>query len=432
MIELQKIKSIYFIGIGGSGMSSIAHMMLVKGKKVFGSDRERTSVTQELEASGAKIFYEQNGKNIPSNIDLVIYTVAIPDHNKDYQKAKEIGVQMLTYPQTLGLLSKNMVTIAVAGTHGKTTTTAMLSHVLRNTKIEPTVIIGAVPVDQKTNFIEGKGEYLLIEADEYRKSFLNLNPKYLIITNIDEDHLDFYKDLKDIQNTFVDLVSKIPQDGLLVCDKTNPHLKPVIKSAKCVVVDYKNSLSKDIALILPGEHNRKNASAVVALVKHLGLKDKAVYEKIISFKGVRRRFEFSGKTVHGAHIYDDYAHNPQKVGAALQGAREFFPNQRIIAVFQPHLYSRTKTLLKLFGKSFINADRVILAPIYAAREEFDKTISSEILAKEIEKNNKTAEALFSVSEIEKKLNKILKKDDIVVILGAGDITNLSKKLVTSK
>ncbi|MDO8729166.1 MAG: UDP-N-acetylmuramate--L-alanine ligase [bacterium] len=430
MIDLEKIRSVYFIGIGGSGMSSIANMMIAKSKIVLGSDKESSINTQELERRGTHIFYEQNGTNLSKEIELVIYTVAIPDNNPELLKAKELNIPLLSYPQILNLISKEMITIAIAGTHGKTTTTAMLAHILKGAHIKPTVIVGSATINQKINFIEGKGEYLLVEADEYRKSFLNLKPKYLVITNIDEDHLDFFKNLEDIQNTFKDLVAKIPTDGFLVCDSAQPHLKPILENIQCKVVKYE-SLSKEIKLLVPGHHNRQNAGAAFALASILGLSREIISKKLRSFRGVRRRFEYKGKTVQGALIYDDYAHNPQKILSALQGAREMHPDKRIIAVFQPHLYSRTKTLLQSFKHSFKDADQVLLAPIYAAREEFDPSISSEILAREIIKNGIWVEAYPSIEAIKIKLNQTLTKDVVVVILGAGDITKLSETLIFS-
>ncbi|HEY4506666.1 MAG TPA: UDP-N-acetylmuramate--L-alanine ligase [Candidatus Paceibacterota bacterium] len=430
MIDLNKIKSVYFIGIGGSGMSCVANMMIAKNKIVSGSDRELSLTTRELEEKGASIFYEQNGTHISKDIDLVIYTVAIPKNNPELVRANELGTLLLSYPQVLDLVSRNMITIGVAGTHGKTTTTAMLSHILQDTNISPTVIVGSTLVDRKTNFIEGAGEYFLVEADEYKKSFLNLNPKYLVITNIDEDHLDFYKDLKDIQNTFRELVAKVPADGFVVCNKTHPHLQPVIKDASCKILDYADTFPLDAGLFLPGIHNRQNASAAFTTASLFGISSKVIIEKLKSFKGVRRRFEYKGKTKQGALVYDDYAHNPQKVFAALQGAKEAFPDSRIIAVFQPHLYSRTKLLLDKFGKSFGSADRVLLAPIYAAREEFDGSISSEILARELQNNNVQAKDFESIDEIKDELGGLLKNNDVVVILGAGDIIKLSENLVS--
>ncbi|MEI7777004.1 MAG: UDP-N-acetylmuramate--L-alanine ligase [bacterium] len=429
MSELDKVKSIYFIGIGGSGMSSLAAMMLAQKKNVVGSEKELNAITEALSSRGAVVFTEQSGEHVPDDVDLVVYTVAIPESNGDLKRARQLGVPVLSYPEMLGLISKNMVTIAVSGTHGKTTTTAMLAHVLEGTAIAPTVLMGSAIADHKINFIEGAGKYLLVEACEYRKSFLNLSPTYLIITNVDEDHLDFYKDLSDIQRAFKDLVTKIPEDGFVVCDAKNPHLLPVVDGVACAVVDYAGVLPENTKLLVPGNHNRENAAAVFALASKLGIDSKIITEKLETFKGVKRRFEFRGKTAQGAFVYDDYAHNPQKVAAALQGAREVYPNSKIIAVFQPHLYSRTKTLLKAFGQSFGDADTVLIAPIYAAREPFDPSVSAEILASEIRANGASAEAFDSIDNIKGRLDQTLSEGDVLMVLGAGDIIRLSDSLL---
>ena len=429
MSELDKVKSIYFIGIGGAGMSSLAAMMLAQKKNVVGSEKELNAITEELSSRGAKVFSDQSGEHVPDDVDLVVYTVAIPESNEDLKRARQLGVPVLSYPEMLGLISKNMITIAVSGTHGKTTTTAMLAHVLEGTAISPTVLMGSAIADHKINFIEGAGKYLLVEACEYRKSFLNLSPTYLIITNVDEDHLDFYKDLADIQRAFKDLVAKIPEEGFVICGAKNSHLIPVVDGATCAVIDYDGVLPETVKLLVPGTHNKENAAAVFALALKLGVDQKIIIEKLQSFKGVKRRFEFRGKTAEGALVYDDYAHNHQKVAAALQGAREVYPGRKIIAVFQPHLYSRTKTLLKSFGQSFGNADSVLIAPIYAAREPFDSSISSEILANEIKKSGVLAEPFNSIDEVKNKLKTTLAEGDILMVLGAGDIIKLSDSLL---
>ena len=429
MSELDKVKSIYFIGIGGAGMSSLAAMMLAQKKNVVGSEKESSAITEELSSRGATIITDQSGEHVPDDVDLVVYTVAIPESNGDLKRARQLGVPVLSYPEMLGLISKNMITIAVSGTHGKTTTTAMLAHVLEGTAISPTVLMGSAIADHKINFIKGAGKYLLVEACEYRKSFLNLSPTYLIITNIDEDHLDFYKDLADIQRAFKDFVAKIPEDGFVICNEKNSHLQSVVDGAGCGVVDYADTLPEDVMLLVPGTHNKENAAAVFALASKLGVDQKIIIERLQTFKGVKRRFEFRGKTAQGTLVYDDYAHNPQKVAAALQGAREVYPDKKIIAVFQPHLYSRTKTLLKTFGQSFGNADEVLVAPIYAAREPFDPSISAEVLATEIKTNSVRAEAFNSIDDIKNKLEQTLSEGDILMVLGAGDIIKLSDSLL---
>lgn len=412
IIDLNTIAHIHFIGICGSGMSSIASLMRLKKVKVTGSDKSLSGHSES---------------NISTTIDLVVYTVAVPVDNVELVKAKELKIPILSYPEMLGVLSKDMITIAVSGTHGKTTTTGMLASILHDTEFDPTVIVGANIKGLDSNSLLGNGKYLLVEADEYRKSFLNLYPTYLIITNIDEDHLDFYKDLNDIQETFFELASRVPKEGFVVCDTSNPHLEPVVKRLSCRLVDYKSVV--DIELKVSGKHNRDNAKAALAAAAMLGIGEEFARKRLGTFEGVGRRFEYKGKTKRGALVYDDYAHNPQKVQSALSGAREMFPDKKIVAVFQPHLYSRTKALLDAFSNSFKDADSVLIAPIYGARESFDPTINSEMLAEKIRKTGIKAGALESFDEI----MKILETEEggeVIVILGAGDITSLATQLVS--
>ena len=410
--DLGKISHIHFIGICGSGMSSIANLMHSKGKIVTGSDRSLNGHDEE---------------NISSDIDLVVYTVAVSLDNPELVKAKELNIPILTYPKMLGLLSKNMYTVAVSGTHGKTTTTAMIASILHGTTFDPTVIIGSHIMGLDTNSLLGAGTYLLTEADEYRKSFLNLYPSALVITNVDEDHLDFYKDLNDIQNSFRELVKRVPKEGFVICDTTDLHLSPIIKDLSCRVIDYKSV--RDIELMIPGKHNRNNAKAALMLTSALGIEESFARGRLREYKGVSRRFEYKGKTVKGALVFDDYAHNPQKVASALSGAREAFSQKKIVAIFQPHLYSRTKKLLPAFSCSFDDADQVFLVPIYAARESFDPTISSDMLCEEINKRGVKAESFNSHNSVKEKLKEEMDENCIIVLLGAGDITLLANDLV---
>jgi len=413
---LNTAKKIHFIGIGGIGISSIARMMLLEGKKVSGSDRDKTKVTDELEKAGATIFISHDKKNIPIDCDLVIFTVAIPSDNSELAEAKKKGINMLTYPQTLNIISKEKYTIAVSGTHGKTTVTAMIAKVMIDAGLDPTIIVGSllkqldsaqsesfssfngVPNHSEniltgqeksfvSNFIAGKSKYLVVEADEYKKSFHNLEPSILVINNIDADHLDFYKDVADIQDSFLHLAKKIPKDGFLICNTKLSNLQPIIKNVKCRIVDY-GELDLKAKLLVPGEHNRQNAKTALALAQALNINLAKAETSVSQFSGTWRRFEYKGKTKSGAMVYDDYAHNPQKVRAALQGAREMFPDKNIIVVFQPHLFSRTKLLLNEFTTAFNDADEIILAPIFPAREPFDPSISSEILGEKISQQKK--------------------------------------------
>jgi UDP-N-acetylmuramate--alanine ligase len=457
---LRQAKHIYFIGIGGIGISAVARMLLLEGKKVSGSDRDETKVTEELRKAGATVFIGQKKENIPKDCDLIIYTNAIGEDNSEFVEAKSRGVKMLTYPETLGFISREKYTIAVSGTHGKTTTTAMVAKVMIDNGLDPTVIVGSLihhpgyqnnhpslekegKGDLDTNFIFGQSKYLVVEADEYKKSFHNLEPSVMVITNIDEDHLDFYKDLVDIQNSFLHLAKKIPKDGFLICNTKLPNLQPIIKGVRCTVMDY-SEIKLINKLLVPGEHNREDARAAVAVGQALGVDIKKADLAVSKFTGTWRRFEYKGKTKEGVLVYDDYAHNPQKVRAALQGARELYPNKNIIVVFQPHLFSRTKLLLNEFAKSFADADEVILTPIFPAREAFDPTISSEVLANAIKKTQKSSSPLngvpnrsedvsvFSFSDFQSIITYLkthLKKDDVVITMGAGEQYKIGEALL---
>jgi UDP-N-acetylmuramate--alanine ligase len=431
--KLKGAQHIHFIGIGGIGISAIARMLLLEGKKVTGSDRGESEVTEGLKKAGAEIFIGQKANNIPENCDLVIHTVAIPVDNPELLEAIKRKIPILTYPQTLNIISKEKYTIAISGTHGKTTVTAMTAGILIEAGLEPTVIVGSLmshPASgEKTNFIPGKSKYLVIEADEYKKSFHNLEPKILVINNLDEDHLDFYKDLSDIQAAFRELVVKIPKDGFLICNVGDPHLAPVLSGLQCQIIDYKEYAEQNFNLKVPGEHNRSNAAAAFAVGVALTILPETCLKALESFAGTWRRFEYKGKTKSGAIVYDDYAHNPAKIKATFQGTKEKYPDKKIMAVFQPHLYSRTKTLLKEFSTAFNEADEIILAPIYAARENPDSSISSEILAEEIRKQGKPVFVLDSFEKIEKHVLDSSKESNVILVMGAGDITEVADRLV---
>lgn len=432
MVDLASLKKVHIVGIGGIGISAIAHMLLEGNPKIglapcviSGSDAALSLVTENLEKAGARIFHGHRGDQVPEDVGLVLYTVAIPDTNPELARAKELGIPCVTYPEMLRAVSKDFYTIAVSGTHGKTTTTAMLGKILVEAGLDPTVIVGSL-LRHGTNFILGKSKYLVVEADEYRKSFHNLTPSLLVITNIDEDHLDFYKDLTDIQNAFADLVRRLPEDGYLVCDSKDPHVNLVASSANSGVVDYASFEIGKLAVF--GMHNRKNAQAAGAAAHALGVSKESIMKSLETFEGTWRRFEYRGTMKTGALVYDDYAHNPQKVRAALQGAREAFPDKKIVAVFGPHLFSRTKLLLKDFGKSFGDADRIIVADIYAAREAPDDSIHARDLAHEIRENGGDAHYLGNFEAIKKDLEETTDEETVVILMGAGDIYELGAPL----
>lgn len=442
---LKNSKNVHFIGIGGIGISAIARMFILEGKKVSGSDMSDSENIVELRKSGANIFIGHDEKNISKDIDLVVYTIAITEENPEYKKAKKLGIKMLTYPQALHEISKDKFTIAVSGTHGKTTTTAMIAKIMMDAGLDPTVIVGSFlkspevsPQGAKqgemspreilnSNFIAGKSKYLVVESCEYRKSFLNIEPTVAIVTNIDNDHLDFYKDIVDIQNAFTEFVNKVPKNGYLVYNKKDKTVEPTTKNTLGRVVNSNDFYDKDLVLKVPGIHNKKNASMALAAAHILGIDKHKTIKSIEEFSGIWRRFEYKGDTKDGVIVYDDYGHHPTEIKATLSGAREFFGNKKITVAFQPHLFSRTKLLLNDFAVAFKDADEVLLAPIYPAREVFDPTISSEILSKKI----KNTKAIYfnSFDEIEKYVRENLKKDEVFMTIGAGDVYKISENLV---
>lgn len=413
MIDLKEVNKVYFIGIGGIGMSAIARMIHLEGKTVTGSDRAKSRVTEELEKLGIKIFYEQKAENITSDIDLVIYTIAIPDDAPELVKARELGIPCKTYPEMLGLISADKFTIAIAGTHGKTTTTAMVAEIMIEVGLDPTVIVGSL-LKSGTNFIAGKSRYLVVEACEYRRSFLNLHPTLAVVTNIDNDHLDYYKDLADIKSAF----------GQFLAQSENK------------IIDYQKYLAKVPELLVPGEHNRQNAAVTLAVADFLQIDLAVASNALKKFTGTWRRFEYKGKTKNGALVYDDYAHHPTEILASLSGAREFMKKKnlagRLIVVFQPHMYSRTKLLKDDFAESLARADEIILAPIYVAREQVDPEISSEILTDLIKTKNPRVLSFKKMEEIEDYLIKDSKAGDLVMTMGAGDISAVGEKLVEAE
>jgi len=437
-INLSKIKKVHFIGIGGIGISAIARMFKGEGKEVSGSDRGESKVTEELAQAGIKIFLEQVATNVPDDVELVVYTLAIPADNPEFARSKELGVPMLSYPEALGLVSATKYTIAVSGTHGKTTTTAMLARIFREANLDPTVVVGSIIPELYSNFVAGKSKYFIAEACEYQRSFLNLNPQAVIITNIDNDHLDYYKDLADIQSAFAELAEKIPTDGFLVCDTKDERLVPVLAVAKCKVLDYPMSFGGEkerFDLLLPGEHNQKDARSAATLAFALGVSDPVIRTALSHFTGTWRRFEFKGFASNKVLVYDDYAHHPTEIKATLAGARERAgKDHKITVVFQPHLFSRTKLLLDEFGTAFADADEVILSDIYPAREIDDGTISSRDVVEKIKTAGKEAFYLPTFAEIENKLQAEIpngKEGDMIITMGAGEAFKIGEAILNA-
>ncbi len=430
-IDLSTIKKVYFLGIGGIGVSAIARMMKSEGKDVSGRDPSDSQVIEALRREGIEVSIGPNSSVVPAGTELVVHTRALEiadAHILDEVRAQ--GVPLLSYPQVLKIISLNMYTIAVSGMHGKTTTTAMISHMMKLCGLNPTTIVGSIMKDTGSNFLAGTSQYFVVEADEYRRSFHNLSPRVLVITNIDEDHLDYYKDIEDIKDAFRTLVARVPADGLIICNPDAPYVSEVIEGAVAPIINYAHNLADVPSLLTPGEHNRQNAACAFALGRHLELHRKEIEDSLASFAGTWRRFEYIGKSATGALVYDDYGHHPTEIEATLSTARSEFGDRKIYVVFHPHLYSRTKLLLHDFAWSLAREGmEILLPPIYPAREAHDPSISSEILAAEIEKIGGTAKVYADFSQIEAYLTGILVSTDVVITLGAGESNKVAYSLV---
>lgn len=436
-LDLSVIKNVHFIGIGGIGISAIARMMLHEGKVVTGQDMQEGEIVLELRNLGIDIKIGQSFENIPEGTNLIVYTIAIDNYDPELAKKikKQTEIPVRSYPQMLDIISRDKYTIAVSGTHGKTTTTGMIAGIMAEMK--PTVIIGSLlkgnpnrADGQGTNFIAGDSKYLVVEACEYRRSFLNINPDILVITNIDNDHLDYYKDIEDIKSAFREMAMKVPSDGFVVCNPNDANIADVIKDVNAKVVNFGEFFDRNLKLKIPGVHNKKDAAAATAAANLLGISRLDSDKYLQEFPGTWKRFEFRGVLSQGSLLYDDYAHHPTEIMATLEGFRELYPKNedwKITVVFQPHLFSRTKLLLNDFAKSFVYADQVLILPIYYAREENDGSISSLILANEINKHTNNAKSFTSFEELEKYLKVQLpnmESKDIIVTMGAGEASKV--------
>lgn len=428
--DFNQIKKVFFLGCGGIGVSAIARMFVLQGKEVFGSDISSSKITEDLEKAGVNITIGQSLNLIPSGMDAIIYSRAL--ESKDKGLLEEIKTRfnnVISYPEALSIISKDKYTIAVCGTHGKTTTTAMIGKIFLDGKYDPTVIVGSIATDFKSNYLAGKSKYLVVEACEYRRSFLNIHPKIIVITTIDEDHLDYYKDIHDIENAFKEFLSLLPEDGIIVADFSYENIREVISSFNQKKIDVADFFKRVPKLSVPGEHNRQDASLALVVSSVVGIKNNKAIESLKSFSGTWRRFEYKGVDKNGAIVYDDYAHHPTEISATLSGAREKYPDKKITIIFQPHLYSRTKRHFGDFATALSRADRIILAPIYGAREAVDETINSVMVVDEIRKKNQNVFYGENFETIEKIILQDTSQQEIVICMGAGDITKLANTLI---
>ena len=454
-IDFYQPVSVYFIGIGGISMSGLAEILLSRGFTVSGSDRLKSRLTESLEEKGAVIHYGQRSENITKDIDLVVYTAAISHDNPEWIAMNELNIPCLSRAELLGEIMRNYeLPIAIAGTHGKTTTTSMVSEILLHADTDPTLSIGGILKTIDGNIRVGHSEYFVTEACEYTNSFLSFYPKISIILNIEEDHMDFFKDLADIRNSFRRFATLLPQDGTLILNGEIDNYKEITEDLSCPYITYGftndcNYYATDISynelghptyvlhsdtyedtivsLSVPGRHNISNSMAAIAFADKVGINRNDTLTALKGFSGTQRRFEYKG-SVGGITIIDDYAHHPTEIEATLNAAKNY-PHKKLWCVFQPHTYTRTKAFLPEFAKALSLADHIVLADIYAAREKNTLGISSLDLLKLIEKEGKPCNYFPSFDEIENFLLENCTQGDLLITMGAGDIVKVGEKLL---
>jgi len=464
-VDIEKLKKVYFIGIGGIGTSAIARYMKSLNKEVVGSDIKPSLVTNGLEKIGIKVNYGQVAENITDDIDLVIHTASVSKTNPELATSIEKGLQIITYAESLGLVFNSRKGIAVCGTHGKSTTTAMVGGVLEDGGIDPSVLVGSIVPRYGSNLRVGSSGHFVAEACEYSHNFMSLYPHITILNNIELDHTDCYENIGKMKESFLDFLRHLPDNGVLICNGDDDNVREValkIKSEKHDLEilyfgkDEKNDFYLknfravsgrtyfevihgaenlgEFSLRVPGEFNARNAMAAIVLGVYLDIPEEKIKKSLESFLGIWRRFEIKGE-YEGALVISDYAHHPTAVDLTISAAKEFYPDRRIVAVFQPHQHNRTRGLYQDFLKSFDAADEVILTEIYdvAGREETeDQAVSSQNLVEDIQKRNeKLVGHIFyakDLAETRRFIDEKKKTGDVLLIMGAGDIFEIADGL----
>ncbi|SFA93799.1 UDP-N-acetylmuramate--L-alanine ligase [Acetitomaculum ruminis DSM 5522] len=454
-IDFSKPVHVHFMGIGGISMSGLATILHHNNFTVSGSDSNKSTITDKLSLEGIKIFIGQKASNISDDIDLVVYSAAIHEDNEEYQAAVEKNIPLLTRAMLLGQIMKNYDhSLAISGTHGKTTTTSMITQVLMEAKKDPTVSVGGMLDCIGGNIRIGKSPYFVTEACEYTNSFLSLFPTTSIILNIEAEHLDFFKDLADVRNSFKKFTNLLPEDGNLIINTGIENYEEIAKESKANLITfgfdpksdysatdisydekgctnfkllYKGQFEEVITLKVPGEHNILNALSAIAFLRLMEISYKDIKSGLLEFRGAKRRFEIKGN-FKGATIIDDYAHHPTEISATLKAALNY-PHKRLIVIFQPHTYSRTKAFLKDFADALSLSDMIILADIYAARETDNLGISSDDIRKLLAQKGKEAYYFKSFEEIEKFIISQSIDGDLLITMGAGNVVKVGEDLL---
>ncbi len=447
---------VHFIGIGGISMSGLAEILLSRGFKVTGSDNKSSAITEHLSSLGIEIGIPQAAENISADTEYFIYTAAIHPDNPEFAAAKATGRPMLTRAELLGAVMKLYEkSVTVAGTHGKTTTTGMVSTILLE-EHDPTISIGGILPSIKSNIHVGTDELFVAEACEYTNSFHAFYPKYNVILNVEEDHMDFFKDLNDIRRSFRTFAENTADDGVLVINGSIENVSYFTEGLSCKCITYGLDDRFDchakeikynekglpsfvpvlfgeelprITLHVPGEHNVSNALSAIAITRSMGISPQVIATALSKFGGTDRRFQFKGTLANGAVVIDDYAHHPTEIRSSLSAAKNY-PHKRLVVIFQPHTYTRTKAFLKDFGEALSAADLCILAPVYAAREQDIYGVSSADVQREVKSHGTECLYLESFDEIEKYLQKNSLNGDLLITMGAGDIVKVGEDLLS--
>jgi UDP-N-acetylmuramate--alanine ligase len=451
------VASVHFVGIGGIGVSALAKFFVRRGCRVSGSDITPSSITEELSALRVTIKLGHAVEHLPESLDLLVYSPAVPEGNVERAAARERGIRELSYPEALGELSRGYSTIAVCGTNGKSTTTAMLGLILVEAGYDPTIIVGAkVPAFPDGNFRMGKGRFLVVEACEYREHFFQLSPEMIVVTNIEEDHLDYFRDLAHIRDAFQKFVGKLQGTGMVVWNANDAESRRLelgrgVSYGFETVAEYiarGRRMEKDrqtcdvfradgleerlgeLSLHVPGQFNLMNALAAGAAASELGIPFETIRRVLENFRGVWRRFEHLG-VWKGADLFSDYGHHPTAIAATLSAAREFFPSRRLVLCFQPHQHARTKTLFAGFVEAVAGADVLILPEIYevAGRDE-SHDVSSRDLVEAVNRAHPGKDAQYArdLAHAESMLRDLVEPGDVLLLQGAGDIDELARRL----
>ena len=453
MFRNKKVK-VHFVGIGGIGMSGIAELLLNLGYRVSGSDLKESEITRRLASLGGIVSAGHRAENVAPDVDVVVTSSAVKKNNPEVIAAKDRGIPVIPRAEMLAELMRLKEGVAIAGSHGKTTTTSLIATVVAHAGLDPTAVVGGKLNALGSNAKLGKGRLMVVEADESDGSFLRLSPAIAVITNVDPEHLDYYGTVEALQQAFVDFADRVPFYGLAVLCLDHPvvqHLIPRIGKRHTTygvspqaewraddvklgpfqsrfTVSYKGTVQGEVTLRMVGAHNVLNALACCAVAHELGIPFQVTVEALAEFAGVQRRFTVRGE-VNGITVVDDYGHHPAEIRATLAGARASFPHRRIVCAFQPHRYTRTRDLFGEFATAFNDADAVLLTDIYAAGEDPIAGVSGARLHEAVKACGHRDAAFVERSDLARKLREKARQGDLILTLGAGDITHASEELL---